>query len=370
MIKKLVFATLSFLLSGALLAQESRLIPGLHLGWPFNKSVLSSIYGASALEEITASEQWQKELNINSRDLEELRKLKSGKSIDQALEKKGPFKNEVDSRIARDLIVRDMMSEILDPKQMSLRRVMVLRQLYPLPMYVLMPQARLLIELGLTQSQLEDITVSADSPAKKIKSSQQEFALDSLESIAKRIPAEKTKRLLSLFIKESISSADSDVLWKQIQVLAGTDSQSQLHDIGFLSLDDPAKLSKEQRAEIFSLANKEFPTLFSGQDRSKAISADLDRILTQSQRTAIIRRKQLDMLISDFSVVLDPKVIQFVGLEKDEVDSLAPDVKEYAKKIKDSKWKKQRELLKSETSHLPQDLQDRLAELVEGVWPE
>lgn len=360
MLKKCCLVCLWFVLSGNLLAQGNELELK-----AVSRPVLSSIDGNQALIEITDDLQWQHLLNINSSDLDELRALRSGNAIEKKLERK-TFDNAIELRNARDILVKERLAEILDPRQMSLLRVSVIRKLYPSPIAVFKPKARLLIELGLTQVQFDAIVSSAGPGMSRIRSQVDDLASDFLNAVATRMSTEKATRLWHLFGREFKSQINCEVLWDQIQVLPNTDSKTQLMHATFQILDEELKLNQMQLAEILQLQNREFANFL--RDSEAAVSADLDRILTKSQRTAIVQGLQRDKLIADFNVLLNHNVIKHVGLEKDEVESMIDSVNDYAKKIKDFKCVKQLELLESETSHLPKELRERLAELVEGVW--
>ena len=76
------------------------------------------------------------------------------------------------------------------------------------------------------------------------------------------------------------------------------------------------------------------------------------------------------MVAWDLRVLLSPEVIKYIATDKGELVFMLGAVKESGKKIQGFRLDKQLELLKSETSFMPQDFQNRLAELVEGVWDE
>jgi len=95
---------------------------------------------------------------------------------------------------------------------------------------------------------------------------------------------------------------------------------------------------------------------------------NFEAIFGGSLRSAILQGLQRHAVIADMNVLLTQEVREYVGLEKEEVDSMVITVKESSRQIWDFRIKAELDLLLSETSQIPKDFQGKLAELIEGVW--
>lgn len=359
----ILFACLNWIaLTEGLAAQEFEIGKQVLL----NRSILSSIDGSTALSEITELVKWHKLLNLDSGVLEELRSLKSGKEIDEIIKKRGKPENRIALRIMRDKLIKERLEEILDPHQRSLIRIHVLKDHYFSPANIMRRDASLLIELGMSEEEFATIVENTSPKIKGVLDEVKHLVKDSLDSITSTLSEDKANKIWDLFGRDFMSLPRSGLSWDQIQVLPQTGPKNQLMFASTLVLDDDLKLSQSQTIDIVRIQNREIVN-FVG-DRSAEISNDLERILSKSQRSAIVLGLQRNMLVSDMRVLSSREVIKFVGLEKEEVVVVREMANDAARRVQDFRFEKEMELLKRETRHMPNDFQKKLAELVEGVW--
>jgi hypothetical protein len=349
-------------LSGELSAQDNDALALSFLAVP---STVSSFEGSRAVIEITDVERWQKLLDINSNDLEELRMLRSGKQIDEKIKKIGVPEKRIELEQLRELLVKQRLTEILDPRQLALRRVLVLREKYSSPIALFDKGANLLLELGMSQEQFDELRIPAYSKNREIRSMVNDLVMETLNEITQKISADTSNRMWALFGRDFRSLPRSEFPWHQIQVLPKTDPKRQLMFASMLVLDDDLKLTHPQLVDIFSLQEGE---LLSAVNRSSQISAELDRILSKLQRSAIVQGMQRNMLVEDMTVLISQEVITYLKLEKDEVKSIEEIVRPATKRIREFRIEKQLGLLRNLVSRMPNDFQKKLTLAVEGVW--
>lgn len=327
-------------------------------------SVLSSFEGSRALIDITENEKWHKLLDINPSDLEKLRELRSGKEIDELIRKVGP-KNELELKKLKERLVSERLSGILDPRQLDLRRVSILRERYSSPIGLFNRSASLLLELGMSQKQFDELRVQAFSKNKEIRTAVDNQIMDCLKSISQGFSKDRSSRLWAMFGRDFGSLPRSDFSWDQIQALPGTGPKMQLSFANMLVLDEDLKLSHPQQVEIASLEDKE---LLSPVDNAAKISSELNRILSKSQRAAIVQGLQRSLLVEDMKVLLSNEVVNYLGLDRDEAKSMSEIVEPAAKRIRKFRLEKQTILLGELITVMPKDYQNRLMIVVEGVW--
>jgi hypothetical protein len=326
--------------------------------------VLSSFEGSRALIDITENEKWHKLLDINPSDLEKLRELRSGKEIDELIRKVGP-KNELELKKLKERLVSERLSGILDPRQLDLRRVSILRERYSSPIGLFNRSASLLLELGMSQKQFDELRVQAFSKNKEIRTAVDNQIMDCLKSISQGFSKDRSSRLWAMFGRDFGSLPRSDFSWDQIQALPGTGPKMQLSFANMLVLDEDLKLSHPQQVEIASLEDKE---LLSPVDNAAKISSELNRILSKSQRAAIVQGLQRSLLVEDMKVLLSNEVVNYLGLDRDEAKSMSEIVEPAAKRIRKFRLEKQTILLGELITVMPKDYQNRLMIVVEGVW--
>jgi len=335
----------------------------------FKRSVLSAIYGSRALNEIIDIPKWQSLLNINATDLESLRTLRLGDEIDLELRKhldaKGPHALQDIGRL-REKLIRERMVEILDPNQVTLRRVHFLREKYSWPTSVFNRNSTLLIELGMSQNQFSTAGISAAMQKKQLMSQILDLLKQSLDSVAKQLSEEKSKRLWSLFGTDFQSRPRSDLPWSEIQVLQYTDPREQMLDSVIIALDEDLALSQDQRRLLILLDEKERANF--GRDRSVEISAELDKILSAAQRSAIVQDMQRGKLFADMNVVLERGVITYVGINEAELNVIRPLISEAVKTIRDRRIRLEMDVVMAESKKMPNEFQEKLSELLDGVW--
>ena len=93
------------LLTGSLAAQEKEYsFPDL------NPSILSSVDGSIALSQVCQVKRWHKLLNINLETLKELESLRSGKEIENAIERLGKPASFNELRKMREKLVRERLA--------------------------------------------------------------------------------------------------------------------------------------------------------------------------------------------------------------------------------------------------------------------
>ena len=357
------FLILWILFSRDLVAQEQ--------GFSFpalNPSVLSSIDGSIALSKITQVERWQKLLSINPETLRELQSLRSGEEIENAIERLGRPASLSELRKMREKLVKARLAEILDTRQRSLMRVLVLREHYGSPVSLFRRDARLLIELGMTEEQFSMMVDDASLKIREVRAEVIEMVMDSLESIAANLAEDKANRLWDLFGRDFLSPPRSEFQWNQIQCLPSSGPWNQLMGATTVVLGDDLKLSRSQIADLIPLGDKEFVNRLNNRINENEISDQLDQILSKSQRSAIVQELQRGALVSDMKVLLTPEVGKHVGLEKEEEELIVKAVNEATERIRDFRITAEMELLRRSTSIMPKDYQEQLAELTEGVW--
>ncbi|MCY2982851.1 MAG: hypothetical protein NTY15_04350 [Planctomycetota bacterium] len=327
-------------------------------------SILSSISGSRAVKELTEVDRWQKLLDLKPEDMDELRGLNSGIEIDEKIKKLGANKSPKELKVLREQLIQLRLSEILDPNQQSLLRVNVLKNNYSSPLTLFQGGATLLIELGMSREQWTELKTSAFSKNDKILEMRDDMVIGVLENMSKDVSLDKSSRLWKLFGKDFRSPPRSEFDWQQIQVFHSADPKTQLMFATMLRLDDDLKISNSQMAEISKLEKRELLQV----NRSSEISAELDRILSKPQRSAIVQGLQRYLLVSDVKILLSPELIKHVGFEKNEVDAVKESIIEAAKSISEFRIKKEMEVLLSELSVMPRDFQEKLKQLVRGVW--
>ena len=351
------------LLTGSLAAQEKEYsFPDL------NPSILSSVDGSIALSQVCQVKRWHKLLNINLETLKELESLRSGKEIENAIERLGKPASFNELRKMREKLVRERLAEILDPRQLSLRRVLVLRDVYGSPESLFRKDAKLLIELGMTEEQFSMIVDDVSPQFRDIGVKVNELVVTSLDSIAAMLAEDKANRLWNLFGKDFLSQPRSEFQWKEIQVLPNSEPWNQLMEAVTVVLDNDLKLSQSQLAELIPLRDREFINRLNNRSKENDVSDHLDRILSKAQRSAIVQRLQRGALVSNMKVLLAPEVGKYVRLEKEDADLIAEVVDEATQRIRDFRITAEMDLLRRSTRHMPKHYQEQLEELLEGVW--
>ncbi len=297
-------------------------------------------------------------------DLEKLRDLRSGKEIDELIRKAGP-KDERELKKLKERLVSEKLSEILDPRQLDLRRVHILREKYSSPIALFNRNASLLLELGMSQKQFDELRIPAFSKNKEIRTAVDNQIMDCLHSIAQELSEDSSSRLWAMFGRDFGSLPRSEFSWDQIQVLPRTGPKMQLSFANMLVLDEDLKLSHPQQVEIASLEDKE---LLSPVDNAAKISSELDRILSKAQRAAIVQGLQRSRLVEDMKVLLSNEVVNYLGLDGGQAKSMSEIVEPAAKRIREFRLEKQTSLLRELITVMPKDYQNRLMIVVEGVW--
>jgi hypothetical protein len=188
----------------------------------------------------------------------------------------------------------------------------------------------------------------------------------SLDSVAKQLSEEKSKRLWSLFGTDFQSRPRSDLPWSEIQVLQYTDPREQMLDSVIIALDEDLALSQDQRRLLILLDEKERANF--GRDRSVEISAELDKILSAAQRSAIVQDMQRGKLLADMNVVLERGVITYVGINEAELNVIRPLISEAVKTIRDRRIRLEMDVVMAESKKMPNEFQEKLSELLDGVW--
>jgi hypothetical protein len=331
------------------------------------QSVLSSIRGSLAVSEIISSERWQEQLNVSRTDVAELRMISS--EVTAKLNASFRIEKFADFAVRdafREKLFEERLSEILDPNQLSLRRVLVLKDKLWSPCGLFDPDSTLLLELGMSIPEYNSIGEKIDIERQRIRESWNELIEASLDSVVSKLSKEKGVRLRWLFGTNFKSPPKSDSDWRQIQVLKCTSPKRLLSYALMLPIHADLKLSQDQRKEILDLRDVELRNL--SRDRTDEISDALCKVLSDAQRASIIVAVQRNHLEGDFEVVLSSEVVRHVGISEEEIEKLRPIVVESSKDIKKFLIEKEMALVKQKIRVMPQDFQDKLLELIGDVW--
>jgi hypothetical protein len=266
----------------------------------------------------------------------------------------------------RERLISEGMAEILDPEQLSLRRIHFLRERFNAPASIFNSSATLLLELGMPEEQFRSMQASVLSKNTDIRTRMNTMVTNSLVSVAASLSEAQASRLWQLFGRDLNSLPRSEFRWQEIQVLPNTSAKDQLRMSRIIILPDDLKLSSSQVLKINELENVELTKL--AQDRSSEVSAELDRLLSKEQRSAIVQGMQRNLLLGELTVVLSPEVVKHIGIEGGRLEVIQSIVTEDAKMVRSYQLEKQMELLRSEISVMPMDFQVKLMKLLEGVW--
>ncbi len=149
-------------------------------------------------------------------------------------------------------------------------------------------------------------------------------------------------------------------------MLQYTDPREQMLDSVIIALDEDLALSQDQRRLLILLDEKERANF--GRDRSVEISAELDKILSAAQRSAIVQDMQRGKLLADMNVVLERGVITYVGINEAELNVIRPLISEAVKTIRDRRIRLEMDVVMAESKKMPNEFQEKLSELLDGVW--
>ena len=332
-------------------------------------ATLSSIFGREALREIAGFERWQILLNINPSDLEALKSLNHGNEVENRLReiaKTKGFADSIERDRLRERLFREKLTDILDPNQLSLRRIHYLRESMGSPIRLFYPDSTLLLELGMSQEQFNQVRITAIQKGAEIKKKWNDLVEESLRTVKAKLAQDKALRLSRLVGTAFNSNPRSEASWQQIQILQESGPKEQLFEARYVALDEDLKLSRPQIQELSRLVSAEQKNFV--RDRTSEISADLDRVLSKEQRASIVVAIQRERLKEDFGIVTSPEVLRYLGINKEELEILQSIVLEASKEIKKFRIDKEMELVKQELSVIPQEFQDKLMELIGNVW--
>jgi hypothetical protein len=162
---------------------------------------IASISGSHALSEIIDVARWRKLLNVNAEDLEELKVLRQGKRIEEEIRmisRSKKIENFLDLEELRERLIGERMAEILDPNQLSIRRIQFLKEKFHLPISVFEDDSTLLLELGMSNEEFAGVQARVFPKGKEIRFSLNELRIESLSQIAGKLTAEKAERLWRL----------------------------------------------------------------------------------------------------------------------------------------------------------------------------